>query len=124
MLTREDLVEMIERLEKSNRKGKETALKVYKEMLEHYDEDYSLISKEVKEKIKKWREEHPEEAALSDEINDEISIGIKKYNEMLHNGVSRDVAWEYLMGVKNSVQSKSKFPEIYEYSFLYPDMLF
>lgn len=124
MLTKEELQEMIDRLEKSDRKGKEIALKVYKEMMEHYDEDDHLLSKEARAKLERWKEEHPEKVRLSNEINHEISEGIRKYNEMLRNGIKREVAWDYLMEVKASVQSKAKFPEIYDFCFLYPDMIF
>lgn len=116
---------MIERLEKSDRKGKETALKVYREMLDELKKDPHVFPKSLIEMIENYEKEHPEVKSRRDT---RANRAIRKFNEMLYDpNYTTEQAWEFLEEEKNACEyeffQEHGFYMDMDYQFLYPCMI-
>ena len=125
MLTEKDLEEIIERLEKSNRIGKETALKVYKEMLDGLRKDPQMFKNYLLEMLEEYDKDHPEKIT---DRNSKASIAIMKFNEMLQDpGCSNEDAWKFLEDAKLALEKEfyddHGFYMNMDYMFLYPQII-
>ena len=96
------------------------------EMFARLDKEFEETDKfmqEAEQMVEAWKKAHPKEAQEIEERHNEIEEGRRRYNEMIQNGTPWEVAYGYLMEVRNSVNAKSKFPGSFDYMFLYPDLI-
>lgn len=127
MLSREEIQEMIDRLEKSDRKGKETALKVYRDLLKIEDESKwhkELLDlykegkfEELSEKVKYYKENHPD-----------FNIDVIEFNLMLHDGKHNSTecyAWLYEQKSKREEKfyQENGFRYSLDFNYLYPELI-
>jgi hypothetical protein len=127
MLSREEIQEMINRLDKSDHKDKEKALKVYRDLLKIEDEsewyrellDLYIEGKfeELSEKVKYYKENYPD-----------FNIDIIEFNLMLHDGKHNTMeCYAWLYEQKNKREEKfyqeNGFRYSLDFNYLYPELI-